>query len=558
MSDNLQIKSNNKCSEIHSHEVIELNCPATTIEHPTDVTIGVPYEFNSLPMACYDKHIKDNQAHIYYLNAEKTRYVKIMPTHNDKINGEFEERLLFAFLSIAHHQKEILNKSSISNIIITTIPDVVKALGLKYHGTYKKRITDSLSRLKRTGYEFKDCYYNSTNRKITSLYDVSIVASFKYISHIDVNQLDPVTAALFTDRRIKDFLVVTLDEGLITNFINKKGYLLYSASKLLSIESGIARKIYMYCDRNRWGLINDLIFNEKITVLAHIIPIMTKDFSKIAKIIQNSLKELLQNKLIINYKFHKETPTKNSWIEVHFAESRKHFINHVPVQHVHVHSKEIINVETADEQKNDKSKNKIVFHLDIISLFNGITLQSSTIKLINDLYNRKGLIHIKALMADVEEKADNYDSYIFKMLSSNKEPKWYETNQAKYLKNLIKEHEDLVEKENKTNKKKELALEYQKYSSNDNKIQNLKLILQNKINNRLNYLKNNPPKWIEMYPGGIEKYLESEKNRYNNYQTQEMYLFYIWLIENVNDTIYFEEDKNFKNFRKELFNNNLY
>jgi hypothetical protein len=161
-------------------------------------------------------------------------------------------------------------------------------------------------------------------------------------------------------------------------------------------------------------------------------------------------------------------------------------------------------------------------------------------------------------MADVEEKADNYDSYIFKMLSSNKEPKWYETNQAKYLKNLIKEHEDLVEKENKTNKKKELALEYQKYSSNDNKIQNLKLILQNKINNRLNYLKNNPPKWIEMYPGGIEKYLESEKNRYNNYQTQEMYLFYIWLIENVNDTIYFEEDKNFKNFRKELFNNNLY
>lgn len=551
MSDsNVQIKSNNSYPKVHSHEVIELNCPATTVEHPTDVTIGVPYEFNSLPMACYDKHIKDNQAHIYYLNAEKTRYVKIMPTHNDKINGEFEERLLFAFLAIAHHQKEILNKSNISNIIITTIPDVVRALGLKYNGKYKKRITESLLRLSNTGYEFKDCYYNSTNQKITSLYNVRIVASFKYISHIDVNQLDPLTASLFTDRRIKDFLVVNLDEGLITNFINKKGYLLYSASKLLSIESGIARKMYMYCDRNRWSSKNDLIFSEKITVLAHIIPIMTKDFSMVAKIIQNSLEELLNNKLIVSYDFYKEVPIKNSWIQVCFAESRKHVVNNIPVvQHVRVHSKEVIDVKATHEStaQND------VFHLDIIELFNDITLQSSTISLVNELYLKKGIIHIKALIADVVEKADNYDSYIFKMLSSDKEPKWYETNQAKYLKILFKEHEESMIKEQKINQKKELEAEYHEFCNNSDNIQNLKLILQNQIEKRLNFLKNTPPKWIEIYPGGIEKYLKTEQDKYDNYLAKESYLFYVWLIQNENTPEFIKENRNFVNFKNELF-----
>ena len=208
---------------VHSHEMIELSCPATTIEHPTDVSIGVPYEFNSLPMACYDKHIKDNQAHIYYLNVEKTRYVKIMPLHNNKINGEFEERILFGLLATAHHQKEMLNRSSISSTIVTTIADLVRALGLKYHGMYKKKITESLQRLKRTGYEFKDCYYNSDEQKVTSLYEVSIISSFSYVSHLELHTLDPMIASLFSDKRVKDFLVVKIDDGLITNFINKKG-----------------------------------------------------------------------------------------------------------------------------------------------------------------------------------------------------------------------------------------------------------------------------------------------------------------------------------------------
>ncbi|MBY0379601.1 MAG: hypothetical protein K2P99_04280 [Burkholderiales bacterium] len=513
---------------VHSHEVIELSCPATTIEHPTDVSIGVPYEFNSLPMACYDKHIKDNQAHVYYLNVEKTRYVKIMPLHNNKINGEFEERILFGLLATAHHQKEMLHRSSISSTIITTIADLVRALGLKYHGMYKKKITESLQRLKRTGYEFKDCYYNSDEQKVTSLYEVSIISSFSYVSHLELHTLDPMIASLFSDKRVKDFLVVKIDDGLITNFINKKGYLNYNASKLLSIETGIARKIYMYCDRNRWNNKNDLIFSEKITVLAHIIPLMTKHYSKIAQIIKNALKELLNNKLIIDYKFYEESPIKNSWIEVYFLESRKFSGTPVQVQHVHVHSKEIIDVMPKKEEAIHDLNIKL--HQDITELFKDIGLQTSTIKLVNDLYEKNGILHIKALIKDVLDHADNYDSYIFTMLSKDSKTKWYETNQSKYLSELsTKEKEEVISKQTKTQAKL-LKDEYNNFILDEHDLSDFKQSMQIKISEKIEVLRNNPPKLLSVLESfDLSKYLADMELRYKSYLNQDN-LYHTWLI----------------------------
>ncbi len=551
------IEKSEKLSEfpvVHSHEVIELTCPTTTIEHHTDVCIAVPYEFNSLPMVCYDKHIKENQAHIYYLNIEKTKYVKMMPLHNNKINGEFEERVIFALLAIAHRHKELLHRTNISSTIVATISDILKELGLKYHGKYRKKIIEALQRLTRTGYEFKDCYYNAEKQKITSIYEVSLISSFYFVSQIELNDIDPAIASLYTDRRVKDFLIVKLDETLITNFINKKGYLNYNAAKLLSIETGIARKIYMYCDRNRWNTKNDLIFVEKIIILAHIIPIMTKHYSKVAQIIKNALNELLDKKLIVDYKFHEESPIKNSWIEVCFLDSRKYVKNSIQIQQLHVHSKEIINIEPKKEIVADNIELKL--HHDIIELFKDINLQTSTISLINSLYEKKGIIHIKVLIKDALDRADNYDSYIFTMLSKDTDTKWYEVNQSKYLNELFKQQEVYDSQEEVQIYKKLLNDEYNAFLLNENDLLSFKQLIQVKINEKLELLRNNPPKLILALSSiNLNEYFNNIEKRCQSYLNDD-YLYYTWLVFNnksLDHITHFKDIEKIKNIRSDLF-----
>ena len=552
------VNNNSNSLKVFSREIVELTCPPTTIEHPTDLNIGIPHEFNSLPMSCYDKHIKDNQEHIYYLNPQKTRYVKISPGFNNKINGEFEERILFAILLIAYYQKDMLGRGQISNTIVTTIAEILKVLGLKYDGNYKKRITKSLERLCGTSYVFKDCYYNAGEQTWTSK-NMSIIHSFEYISHLDVNKLDPEIAGLFTDKRVKDLLVIKLDDSVIDNFINKKGYLLYNANKLLSINTGIARKLFMYCDRNRWGNENDLIFSEKINVLTQVIPIMTTDFTRVSQIIQNSLKELKNKNLIVDYIFNKGAPLKNSWIEVVFEKSRKYDkeYNSQPIiqknnDQLFVHSREIIDV-TPKKETNSKIEvddNLYILDVSISDLFKGFVLQNSTIKLINQLYSTHGIMHVKALTKDTMERADNYDSYIFKMLSSNAEPKWYALNQAKFMHELNTQDELLEIKQQVKSQYDSLVDEYNQYCSNADNLQELTQKLQGMIDDRIAYFTNNPQKLVVQVIG-LDKYLINMTNRFQKYLTDD-YLFFAWLKFNQKHTDTIQNNKLYIDFYSEF------
>ena len=554
------VNNNSHSLKVFSREIVELSCPPTTIEHPTDLKIGVPHEFNSLPIACYDKHIKDNQEHIYYLNPQKTRYVKISPGFNNKINGEFEERFIYAILIIAYHQKILLKREYISNTIVTTISDILEILGLKYQGKYKQKITKTLERLCSTNYVFKDCYYDS-GEKVHISKNMNIIHSFEYISHLDASKLDPQLAGLFTDKRIKDLLVIKIDDSIIDNFINKSGYILFPADKLLSINTGIARKLFMYCDRNRWGQKNDLIFSEKINVLTQVIPIMSKNYSDVAKIIDNSLKELKNKNLIVDYIFNRESPLKNSWIEVVFEKSRKYdkeSNSHPIIQknndQFFVHSREIIDV-TPKKETNSKIEvddNLYILDNNISDLFEGFILQNSTIKLINQLYSKQGIVHVKALAKDAMERADNYDSYIFKMLSSNVEPKWYALNQAKFIHELNTQDELLEMKQQVKSQYDSLVDEYNQYCSNADNLQELTQKLQGMIDDRIAYFTNNPQKLVVQVIG-LDKYLINMTNNFQKYLTDD-YLFFAWLKFNNKPISVTQEDKKFKCFISDLFN----
>ena len=72
-----------------------------------------------------------------------------------------------------------------------------------------------------TNYVFKACYYDS-GEKVHISKNMNIIHSFEYISHLDASKLDSQLAGLFTDKRIKDLLVIKIDDSIIDNFINKK------------------------------------------------------------------------------------------------------------------------------------------------------------------------------------------------------------------------------------------------------------------------------------------------------------------------------------------------
>ena len=550
-----------------SHEVVDISCPPTTVEHYTDRNIVISHEFQCFPMSCYDKKIKDNQEHIYYMDKKKTKYVKVSPQFNNRINGEFDERVFYATMVIGHRQKYLLNLPILPNSIITYISEIVKVMGLKYNGKYRKLITESLQRLSATQYEFKNCYYNSNNSKTVESLNFSIISSFKYISHIEVEILNPLMASLFTNKKVKDFLIININDNVMTNFINKKGYLLYNADQLLSIDSGITRKIFMYCDRKRWRTNgeSDLNFSVQISILSQIVPIMTKNYSRVASIIKKSLEVLKNGNYIVDYVFHQEAPIKNSWIEVFFATSRKYTNSLVDNKQlddkpqinddilIHSHEvREIIDIK--DVKKKEKNYNKnVIIGLDenITELFQDLILQNSTIQLINALYHQYGVLHIKALIKDAVEKATNHDSYIFTMLSNNVEPKWYVSNQAKYIQSLIKENEIIKIENELQNEQINLKNEFEQYCNDNNNIEYLQDLLKKTIEVKIEYLTLNPKKLVVQHIG-MEQYVKNLNRDLSKFLANK-YLFFAWIKFNNKSVITVQDNKLFVEINANLF-----
>ena len=192
-----------------------------------------------------------------------------------------------------------------------------------------------------------------------------------------------------------------------------------------------------------------------------------------------------------------------------------------------------------------------VLDANISDLFKGFILQNSTIKLINHLYSTQGIVHVKALAKDAMERADNYDSYIYKMLSSSVEPKWYALNQAKFMHELNTQDELLEIKQQVKSQYDSLVDEYNQYCSNADNLQELTQKLQGMIDDRIAYFTNNPQKLVVQVIG-LDKYLINMTNRFQKYLTDD-YLFFMWLLLNNKSTAEVKSNKLFLSFISDVF-----
>ncbi|MGL4988474.1 MAG: hypothetical protein ACRC5F_04410, partial [Cetobacterium sp.] len=248
---------------------------------------------------------------------------------------------------------------------------------------------------------------------------------------ISLKQARESEKELFSDRRIKEVIKVSISEHFYDNII-RKGYLVYDSQLLLSMENPITRALYM--------LINKLRFNRMhIKVLSmnliKRIP-LSENIQKIGrtiKIIDKSCQELKKMNLIQNYAVIKNSKwvesefefyfneTHNELKQTYFFDDKNHFdnllITHtdsgVDLKKDGNEQFEAVKAETVDRiPTNEKLE-------EIFKILPTKARELKTLpKVIKDGIRQYGFEHIKLVSEYVKaQKVSNIRSYIMQALS---------------------------------------------------------------------------------------------------------------------------------------------
>ncbi|WP_047396387.1 hypothetical protein [Cetobacterium sp. ZOR0034] len=405
-------------------EIVEKFLDVSEIENEKNHSL-VRIDINMIEYPLFTKSTskKKNQIIRYFFNRSKEAYIQVNPTSGDYIPGELEERVFIALLKIMRDKRY-------NNMFYTTISEILTNMGIaqeSFKGFYG-RISKALIRLSQTSYTFKNSLYSN---KIKGIIEEQINTNIMNIHMISVKQAQESEKELFTDRRIKEVIKVSISEHFYDNII-RKGYLVYDSQLLLSMDNPITRALYM--------LINKLRFNRMYIKVLSInlikrIP-LSENIQKIGrtiKVIEKSCQELKKMNLIENY-----TVIKNSkWIEsefefyfnethnelkqTYFYDDKNHFdnllITHtdsgVDLKNDGNHHFEAVKAETVDRiPTNEKLE-------EILKILPSKARELKTLpKVIKDGIRQYGFEHIKFVAEYIKvQKVSNIRSYMIQALS---------------------------------------------------------------------------------------------------------------------------------------------
>ncbi|MBC2850241.1 hypothetical protein H5J22_02130 [Cetobacterium sp. 8H] len=293
-------------------EIVEKFLDVSEIENEKSHSL-VRIDINMIEYPLFTKSTskKKNQIIRYFFNRSKEAYIQVNPTSGDYIPGELEERVFIALLKIMRDKRY-------NSTFYTTISEILTSMGIaqeSFKGFYG-RISKALVRLSQTSYTFKNSLYSN---KIKGIIEEQINTNIMNIHMISMRQAQESEKELFTDRRIKEIIKVSISEHFYDNII-RKGYLVYDSQLLLSMDNPITRALYM--------LINKLRFNRMYIKVLSInlikrIP-LSENIQKIGrtiKVIEKSCEDLKKMNLITNYKIIKNSKWIESEFEFYFNES---------------------------------------------------------------------------------------------------------------------------------------------------------------------------------------------------------------------------------------------
>ncbi|MGL4358239.1 MAG: hypothetical protein ACRCXX_12775 [Cetobacterium sp.] len=405
-------------------EIVEKFLDVSEIENEKNHSL-VRIDINMIEYPLFTKSTskKKNQIIRYFFNRSKEAYIQVNPTSGDYIPGELEERVFIALLKIMRDKRY-------NNMFYTTISEILTNMGIaqdSFKGFYG-RISKALIRLSQTSYTFKNSLYSN---KIKGIIEEQINTNIMNIHMISVKQAQESEKELFTDRRIKEVIKVSISEHFYDNII-RKGYLVYDSQLLLSMDNPITRALYM--------LINKLRFNRMYIKVLSInlikrIP-LSENIQKIGrtiKVIEKSCQELKKMNLIESYTVIKNSKWMESEFEFYFNEShnelkqtyfyddKNHFdnllITHtdsgVDLKNDGNHHFEAVKAETVDRiPTNEKLE-------EILKVLPSKARELKTLpKVIKDGIRQYGFEHIKFVAEYIKvQKVSNIRSYMIQALS---------------------------------------------------------------------------------------------------------------------------------------------
>lgn len=349
--------------EIDNGEDIEtleenLSVEGLTFNNPNLVRVDM--NIVEYPLFSKNSQRKKNQAIKYYFNDNRNIYIKIDPIAGDYIPGEFEEKVFIGLL-------KAMKKRQFPQSFYITASELLAELNLE-NKIYYKKVKQSLLRLSKTSYEFKNTLYLS---KIKNKIEDTISTNILNIRIVELSKEEKIKN-IYNDKRVKEVYEINISKYFYENII-RKGYMVYDANVLLGIESPISRTIYMLIHKIRF---QKLYLKLPVIFLIKRIPLKydDKNMGRTVKILEKACNELLLGKYIDNFNVLKNGNWKDSEIEfffnqthneikqINFYDDKNHFDSVITISHTEESSTILkeLKTEISDKQPTEENISKIL------------------------------------------------------------------------------------------------------------------------------------------------------------------------------------------------------
>ncbi|MGL6119415.1 MAG: hypothetical protein ACRC0V_02820, partial [Fusobacteriaceae bacterium] len=273
--------------------------------------IRVDLNIVQFPIFSKNTKRKINQVVKYFFNRNRDTYITVTPIAGNYIPGETEEKVFIALMQIMK-ERGMPQKFTVS---ATELRDKLKLKTTRYGDVIK----NSLLRLAKTNYDFKNTMYSSELNGILSKEITTSILSLEILKLSSKKNL--IYRNEYGDGRIKEIYEINISDHFYQNII-QKGYMVYNSGILLDISTSTARTIYMLIEKLRFESVYlkiDVIF------LIKRIPLKYDKYkiSRTVKILENAFDELKKKNLIKDFNILKGSGWSNSEIEVFFNENSK-------------------------------------------------------------------------------------------------------------------------------------------------------------------------------------------------------------------------------------------
>lgn len=263
------------------------------------------------PMFSKSKVNKKNQIKKYYFSSNQNSYLEIIPSYNETIPSELEERVFIALL-------KLFKDKGYNITFYCTMSEILNAMKLS-KGTQRamySKVKIAINKLSQTMYNFKNLFYSSASNGLIEDTLSTNILTYHLLSFKEANETEQ---PFFSDKRVKDIFKITLSQHFFENIV-EKGYLVFDSDELLNIKDSVTRAIYGMITKWRF---NKTYLQKPAFFIARRIPLNWKGASirKTVLTINNSFQELKDLGYIKDFKMNKEGKWEHVEFEIFWDES---------------------------------------------------------------------------------------------------------------------------------------------------------------------------------------------------------------------------------------------